>query len=341
MRIKKPVKLKDVAIAAGVDASTVSRVLNNEAGQRVGTETRDRIVTAARELGYAPNAMARGLRTARTFTLGIAVPQLDNPVFTQMMIGATRAAHARGYELLIALVEDLAVGSGIYDRLANAHRVDGLLVSTLEPDDALRKALDRVLVPYVVMNRKARGIENCVALDNFAAAKQSTEYLLSLGHRRIGHLAGLLNDYNGTRRLAGYRAALKGAGIKPDPALVAEAGYTLEGGDRAARALLRASPRPTAMLAATVLSAAGALRALHAERVKVPAEISVMSTNDLPIADTLHPPLTTLRMPLLEMGRIAADGLVDLLESKTATVTHLLHPNGVVVRESTAAPKSP
>jgi LacI family transcriptional regulator len=280
------------------------------------------------------------LRTARTFTLGIAVPQLDNPVFTQMMIGATRAAQARGYELLITLVEDLSVGSGIYDRLANAHRVDGLLVSTLEPDEALRKALERVSVPYVVMNRKARGIENCVALDNFAAAKQSTEYLLSLGHRRIGHLAGLLNDYNGTRRLAGYRAALKGAGIEADPALVAEAGYTLEGGDRAARALLRVEPRPTAMLAATVLSAAGALRALHAERVRVPLEISVMSTNDLPIADTLHPPLTTLRMPLLEMGRVAADGLVDLLESKTASVTDTLHPNGVVVRESTAPPRA-
>ena len=340
MRIKKAVKLKDVAIAAGVDASTVSRVLNNEAGQRVGPQTRDRIIEAARELGYAPNAMARGLRTARTFTLGIAVPQLDNPVFTQMMIGATRAAQARGYELLITLVEDLSVGSGIYDRLANAHRVDGLLVSTLEPDEALRKALERVSVPYVVMNRKARGIENCVALDNFAAAKQSTEYLMSLGHRRIGHLAGLLNDYNGTRRLAGYRAALKGAGIEPDPALVAEAGYTLEGGDRAARALLRVEPRPTALLAATVLSAAGALRALHAERVRVPLEMSVMSTNDLPIADTLHPPLTTLRMPLLEMGRVAADGLVDLLESKTASVTDTLHPNGVVVRESTAPPRA-
>ncbi len=339
MLIKKIVKLIDVARAARVDASTVSRVLNKQAGQRVGPETRDRIVKAASDLGYAPNAMARGLRTARTFTLGIAVPQLDNPVFTQMMIGATRAAHARGYELLITLVEDLTVGSGVYDRLANAHRVDGLLVSTLEPDDVLRKALEHASVPYVVMNRKARGIANCVALDNFAAAKQSTEYLVSLGHRRIGHLAGLLTDYNGTRRIAGYRAALKAAGIAPDPALVAEAGYTLEGGDRAARALLRVTPRPTAMLAATVLSAAGALRALHAERVRVPAEMSVMSTNDLQIADTLHPPLTTLRMPLLEMGRIAADGLIDLLESKTRAVTDLLHPNGVVARESTAAPR--
>ncbi len=340
MRIKKSIKLKDVARAAGVDASTVSRVLNNETEQRVGAETRDRIVSAARELGYKPNAMARGLRTARTFTLGIAVPQLDNPVFTQMMIGATRAAHARGYELLITLIEDMSVDSGIYERLASAHRVDGLLVSTLEPDEVLRKVLERVSVPYVVMNRKARGIENCVALDNFAAAKQSTEYLLSLGHRRIGHLAGLLNDYNGTRRLAGYRAALKGAGIDPDPALVSEAGYTLEGGDRAARALLRVKPRPTAMLAATVMSAAGALRALHAEKVRVPADMSVMSTNDLQIADTFHPPLTTLRMPLLEVGQVAADGLLDLLESKTSAVTHLLQPKGVVVRDSTAAPRA-
>jgi LacI family transcriptional regulator len=333
------VKIKDVATAAGVDASTVSRVLNNHATQRVGAETRTRILAAARELGYQPNPLARGLRTARTYTLGIAVPQLDNPVFAQIIIGATNAAHARGYELLVTLVTDLDAGPRVYERLAQTHRVDGLLVSTLEKDEVLMKALERASVPYVVVNRQVRGVDNNVAHDGFEAARQSTEYLISLGHRRIAHLAGRLTGYNGTRRLAGYRAALEAAGLKSDRSLVAEAGYTFEGGERAMRAILKLNPRPTAVIAATVLSAAGALRVLHAEKVRVPEDMSVMSIHDVQIADMLHPPLTTLRMPLQEMGKVATDGLIDLLEGKTKTVSRIFAPDKIIVRESTAPPR--
>lgn len=336
MGSRKIVKLKDVAVGAGVDASTVSRVLNNQATQRVSQETRERILAKARELGYQPNPLARGLRTSRTYTLGIAVPQLDNPVFAQILIGATEAAHARGYELLVTLVTDITAGPGVYERLAQTHRVDGLLVSTLEKDEALLKALARASVPFVVVNRQVRGVENSVAHDSFAAARQSTEYLLSIGHRRIAHLAGRLNGYNGTQRLAGYRAALEAAGIRPDPALVAEAGYTLEGGERAMRQILAAKNRPTAVVAATVLSAAGALRVLHAEGIRVPEDISVMSIHDVQIAEMLYPPLTTLRLPLYEMGRVATDGLIDLLEGKVSKVACVLHPEKLVIRESTA-----
>lgn len=335
----RTIKLKDVARAAGVDASTVSRVLNNQAAQRVAEETRERILAKAQELGYQPNPLARGLRTARTYALGIAVPQLDNPVFAQIIIGATDAAHARGYELIVTLVTDLAAGPAVYERLAQTHRVDGLLVSTLEKDDVLLKALERASVPCVVVNRQVRGVENSVAHDSFEAARQSTEYLISIGHRRIAHLAGRLNGYNGTRRLAGYRAALEAAGIKPDRSLVAEAGYTLEGGEAAMQKILELKPRPTAVVAATVLSAAGALRVLHAKKIKVPEDISVMSIHDVQIADMLFPPLTTLRLPLQEMGKVATDGLIDLLEGKTKVVSRVLAPEKLVVRESTAPPR--
>jgi LacI family transcriptional regulator len=335
----KTIKLKDVAQAAGVDASTVSRVLNNQAAQRVAADTRGRILAKARELGYQPNPLARGLRTSRTHALGIAVPQLDNPVFAQIIIGATDAAHMRGYELIVTLVTDLSAGPAVYERLAQTHRVDGLLVSTLEKDDVLLKALERASVPCVVVNRQVRGVENSVAHDSFEAARQSTEYLISIGHRRIAHLAGRLNGYNGTRRLAGYRAALEAAGIKPDMSLVAEAGYTLEGGERAMRKILEVRQRPTAVMAATVMSAAGALRVLHARKIKVPDEISVMSIHDVQIAEMLFPPLTTLRLPLQEMGKVATDGLIDLLEGKTRVVSRVLEPEQLIVRESTAPPR--
>lgn len=338
MKNSKQIRLKDVAVAAGVDTSTASRVLNNEAGHRVAAETRDRVMEAAESLGYRPNAIARALRTSRTRTLGIAVPQLDNPVFGQILIGATNAARERGYELLISLVENPDGDREIYDRLANANRVDGLLVATIQEESRQKRMLQRLAIPYVMLNRRLRGVPNFVAHDNFEAARAATEYLLSLGHRRIGHLAGRIGGYNGSQRLAGYQAALQAAGIKPDPALVSEAGYTLEGGARATEAMLRKRRQPTAILAATVMSASGALKALHAAGVRVPQDMSVMSIHDIPIAEMLQPPLTALRLPLQEMGAVATNGLVDLLESKTDRVARLLGPEGLVVRSSTAPP---
>lgn len=338
MKDRKVIRLKDVADAAGVDTSTASRVLNSEAGHRVAAETRDRVLAAAEKLGYRPNAMARALRTARTFTLGIAVPQLDNPVFPQIIIGATAAAHARGYELLISLVDQVSDSRSVYERLAHANRVDGLLVSTIEEEAALRRVLKRTSVPFVLVNRRLRAVPNFVVHDNFEAAKISTEYLLSLGHRRIGHLAGRITGYNGSQRLAGYEAALRAAGIQPDAVLVSEAGYTLEGGVRATEAMLAAKRRPTAILAATVMSGSGALKALHAAGVRVPDDMSVMSIHDLPIAEMLHPPLTALRLPLQEMGKVAANGLIDLIEGRTKAVSRLLKPEALVVRASTAPP---
>jgi LacI family transcriptional regulator len=340
MQTRKVIRLKDVADAAGVDTSTASRVLNSEAGHRVASDTRDRVLAAAGDLGYRPNAMARALRTARTNTLGIAVPQLDNPVFPQIIIGATSAAHARGYDLLITLVEPSSADSSVYERLAHAKRVDGLLVSTIEDDTTLRRILKRASLPFVLVNRRVRGLPNYVVHDNFVAARISTEYLLSLGHRRIGHLAGRIKGYNGSQRLAGYEAALRAAGIEPEAALISEAGYTLEGGVRATEAMLAARRRPTAILAATVISGSGALKALHAANVRVPQDMSVMSIHDLPIAEMLQPPLTALRLPLQEMGRVATDGLIDLLEGNAKSVSRMLQPEQLVVRASTAPPRA-
>jgi LacI family transcriptional regulator len=340
MKPRKPTRLKDVAEAAGVDTSTASRVLNNQAGQRVAQETRDRIVAAADSLGYRPNAIARALRTAHSQTLGIAVPQLDNPVFAQIILGATAAAHARGYELLISLVDEASARTNVYDRLAEANRVDGLLVATLEEEASLRRTLQRASVPYVVVNRRIRGVTNFVALDNFEATRTATEFLLSLGHRRIGHLAGRIAGFNGSQRLAGYEAALREAGIDPDPALVSEAGYTLEGGERATQAMLSIRRRPTAILAATVLSGAGALKALRAADVRVPEDMSVASIHDMPIAEMLQPPMTALRLPTQQMGAVATDGLIDLIEEKVKSVSQVLKPEGLVVRASTAPPKT-
>jgi len=332
------VTLADVARAAGVDASTASRVLNDGAGHRVGHDTRERIVSLARSLGYQPNPLARGLRTARSYTLGIAVPQLENPVFPQIIFGAETAARMRGYSLLISHSDDAGGDARSYEHLARVTRVDGLLVATLEEEEVLLKSLGRASVPYVILNRKLKGVDNHVVFDSFAAAQMATEHLLALGHRRIAHLAGRMHGYNGTRRLAGYRAALKAAGIDFDSDLVVAAGYTFEGGELAMRELLSRRRTFTAVVAATVLAAAGAMKMLHAQKIAIPRQVSIVGIHDAAIADMLHPPLTTVRLPLQEMGATATRGLIDLIENKSERVAQTLAPERLVVRESTAVP---
>lgn len=331
-------RLEDVARAAGVDKSTASRALDQSRRHRISAATRERVLAAAEALGYTPNALARGLRTARTRTLGIAVPQLANPVFAQIIRGAAAGASERGYGLVISLVEEPSADPCAYERLTRSNRVDGLLVATLGQDDVLCAALSRAPVPYVVVNRRIRGMDACIAFDGFEAARQATACLISLGHRRIAHLTGGADGYNGARRLEGFGAALDAAGLPRDPKRVAVAGYTMDGGERATRALLALPDRPTAILAATVLSAAGALKALHASGIAVPAAMSVLSIHDAELAEMLHPPLTALRLPTLSMGATAAHGLVDLLEGKATTLHRPLPPHELVIRESTRPP---
>ena len=341
----KHATLADVAAAAGVDPSTASRVLNADTAQRVGEATRKRVLDCAKKLGYQPNALARGLRSARSSTLAIAVPQLENPVFPEIILGAEKAARARGYALLISHCEGTGSDTSVYEQLAKVSRVDGLLVATLEEETALARLLAKSSLPYVVLNRRLAGVANFVVFDNFAAARVATEHLLALGHRRIGHLAGRDSGYNGRERLAGYRAALEAAGIAFDPALVAAAGYTFEGGQLATREMFGSRPWPQAVVAATLLTAAGALRELHAQHIRVPQDVSIVSIHDAAIAEMLEPRLSTVRLPLQEMGARAADGLIDLIEKKVTRVQHVLSHERLVVRESAAraraAPPTP
>lgn len=332
------VTLSDVARAADVDTSTASRVLNGDPGHRVGASTRERVLAAAKALGYQPNPLARGLRTARSSTLGIAVPQLENPVFPEIILGAETAARERGYALLISHSDDAGGDARHYEHLARVSRVDGLLVATLEDDERLARSLARTGVPFVVLNRKLADGGNHVVFDNVEAARMATEHLIGLGHRRIAHLAGSTSGYNGVSRLAGYRAALEEADIAFDPSLVTEAGYTFSGGERALYALLARGEAPTAAVAATVLAAAGALKGLHARGMRVPQEMSIVGIHDVAMAEMLHPPLTTVRLPLRDMGARAAGALIDLIERKSETVATELAPQGLVVRASAAPP---
>lgn len=337
------VTLSDVALAAGVARSTASRVLSGTAS-RIAADTRARVVQCAQTLGYSPNPMARGLRTARSYTIGIGIPQLENPVFSEMIRGAVRAARELGYWVLITYYNESGSESSEasgYEHLARVNQVDGLIVATMEDDTPLAQTLERISLPFVVLNRKLKSVANHVACDSYAAARIATEHLLSLGHVRIAHLGGRAAGFNSSRRLAGYREALERHGIAFDPELVIHAGYSAEGGSSAMRELLERNTGATGLVAATTVVAAGALSVLHAAGVRVPEAFSIVGIQDVALASMLFPTLTAVRMPLEEMGERGVRGLVGLINGDCDQVAAILPPVGLIVRESSAPPAAP
>lgn len=331
--------LNDVATLAEVNVSTVSRVLCGDKNQRVSPETRKRIEAAAKKLSYQPNLNARSLRTARTYTLGIAVPQLDNPVYAQIILGAERGARERGYSLLIAHIEQSGNHDASYERLAQINRVDGLLVTTLDENSVMLRAVKRAKVPFVLLNRKVPGIRNCIHFDSRSAARIAVEHLIALGHKRIAHLSGQLNPSTGIGRYAGYCDALNAAGLPLEPELVRVSGYTVAGGAAAMNAILDGSAqRPTAVFPLTLTAATGAMMALHARGVRVPQDMSVVTVHDGPIAEVMFPQLTTVRMPVEQMGYEGAQSLIELIEGRVASINQQMAPQGLLLRQSTAPP---
>ncbi|OJU14668.1 MAG: LacI family transcriptional regulator, partial [Afipia sp. 62-7] len=288
-------------------------------------ETRKRILESARSLDYSPNALAQGLRTARSRTLGLIVPQLDNPVFSSAIRGAEKSAAKHDYSLLIAHRESGATDA-VYHRLSHGNRADGLLVASLDDDGLLREELEATHTPFVLLNRQLPGSPYCVVLDSRAAATIAVDHLAGMGHRRIAHLAGRPGGFNAGERLAGYRDGLERHGI-------AVAGYTAEGGAAAMRSLL--AQKPTAVLGATLVTAAGAMAVLHEAGLQIPGDVSVIGLHDAPVATMLYPQLTSVKMPTELMGELASDLLIDLLNGGTPQPVAPLPPDGLIARAST------
>lgn len=335
------VTLADVAILAGVDRSTVSKVLAGSTAVRVSAETRSRIVAAAEKLGYRPNGMARALRTRSSRTLGLALPTLDNPVFFDMASGVEAAARARGYSILISRISGSSAREAFL-HMVTANQVDGVLVISFDSDRILEEALTGLPVPVVMINRRSVHGAGYVVHDSFRAAEIATRHLIEAGHRRILHLAGRSEGYNGRQRLGGYRAALEAAGIAFDESFVLPVDYDPEVAAAMLADYLAAlpaeGPRPTAIFAATLVTAAGALRTLHERGYDLPREFSVIALNDGLLASLVFPQLTTVALQSVEMGRRAAAMLIDRLSGANPAGAVVLEPDAMVVRASVAPP---
>lgn len=310
------VRLEDVAARAGVTKSVASRVLNNYPNLTVRPETRERIVQAARDLGYRAHAGARGLAVAEARALALLIPDLTNLTYSRIIRGAFQRASERGYVLLIAEeCGDLATDTSFTD-LVSAGRVDGLLVASAKPDDPIVGLLGRRRVPHVFVNRAVPGSGRNVTMNVAAASSEVVRHFVELGHRRLGHVAGPEDIVPAHERESSFVRACAAAGVRTCP--VARAEFSEDGGYRAANALLDRHADVTALYVSTFTQAVGVLRALRERGRQVPAQVSVVTFDDLPQADYLDPPLTTVAMPLVELGAAAVDTLIAQLHGDAA-----------------------
>jgi DNA-binding LacI/PurR family transcriptional regulator len=335
----RPPRLDDVALLAKVAKSTVSRVLIGEKTLTIRPETRQRVLDAIAELNYRPNARARALRTRRSFSLGLVVPEIDNPAFTTIIKGAQRAALARGYSLLIAFVEAEHPDRELYRRLVHDNQVDGLLVTTIQNSDLIAE-LPLLGTPYVLVNRELAPSQHSVIVDYRAGTRQAVEALAGLGHRRIAYISGPLQHYTGRTRLAGFVEGHASGGLAFNARLVAECDYSRAGAEAALLGLLdHMEERPSAVCAANVVIASGLLVAAAKRDLQVPRDLSVLALLDSPAAEMLTPTITAMQYPFIELGIAAVNDLIDMIEDpQCARAPRVLPPLNVTWRQSTSAP---
>lgn len=332
--------LSDVAVRAGVSVSVVSRVLSNAPSARVSADTRARILAAAAELEYRPNFAARALKSSRTHVIALVVPDLTNAIFTELMRGVEEEAMARDYMVLLSRAEGIPKAEEAIPRLVGEGRVDGVLVQV---GDNMREEDLTVLlsgrVPALLINSTHRGHVGSVALEDDRAARMATEHLIGLGHRRIGLINGLPQSGTAPRRRAGFLSAMEAAGLNVPAELTTSLGYEPDEGRAALRQLAALPEPPTAVVVANMNAAYGVLAQARELGVAVPDELSVVAIHDAWTAASTWPPLTTVKLPLYELGKAALGALVDRITSGTVADTVVRDPAPeLVFRESTAPP---
>jgi len=331
--------IADVARLAGVHASTVSRALDPAARHRISAAVAERVAAAAEQLGYRPSALAAGLRSGRSHTVGVLVPDLTNPVFPPIVQAIEAALAGAGYVTLLASTEADPAKEALLIRRMAAQGADGIILASAATGSPAPEAAARLGLPLVLVNRRLPGAQlPTIVSEDAAGIRLAVEHLLDLGHRRIAHLAGPPGVATAADRLRGLRAALRAAGLAPVAVARARA-YTRRAGADAARALLKPGrPAFTAIVAANDLLALGAYDALRAAGLPVAAVVSVTGFNDMPMADLVDPPLTTVRIQHAGMGRAAAEAMLARLRGEAASGLARL-PATLIRRGSTAAPR--
>lgn len=336
---------KDVAEMAGVSRTTVSFVLNDVQGMRISQETRQRVLDAARQLNYHPDATARRMVSGQTNVIGFVLRQNPDQAFgdyflPQVLRGVSQAALALGYHTLFEPVppEDK---SGVYMRLILERHVDGIVLSGPRSDDLELLNIHQEGVNVVLLGQLPGSNISFVDVDNVGGAKKATQHLIDLGHKRIAMITNAALAYTASQdRLSGYRAALEGAGIPHDPSLIRYGNFTLNSGYHAMQDLLSQRPFPTAVFVASDTVAVGALQAISQAGMSVPDDISLCGFDDIPVAGFIDPPLTTVRLPAHGLGWGAANLLIRMINKEDIQNHHIILETELIVRASSGAKKN-
>ena len=323
----------DIAKAAGVSQSTVSRVLNGD--PRVARQTRDRVADVIERLHYTPNAVARGLATRRTQLVGVVVSDVTNPFYPELLEAIENQLTEHGLKMILSNAGERP--EDMYMRVLEEQRVDGIVFTAAQVDSEAVRTLARRRFPIVVANRTVDGVEcDSVTGDNDAGARAAAQHLLDLGHRRIAVLSGRPDASTSRDRLAGFVASLAAADAEPDPALIRAGWYSYEIAYREALDLLTLDSPPTAIFCLNDLMAFAALNAAGAVGRDVPRDLSVVGFDDIRMASWERFQLTTVRQPLAEMARTSADLVAQRIDSPEAPYQRLVFPSLLVRRRTTA-----
>ncbi len=323
---------------AGVHPATVSRALNPETRPLVSDETADRIVAVADSLGYRPNTVARSLRTRRSNTVGVLIPDLNNPLFPPIVRGIEDRLAADGYVALIGNTDADNDRERLVFHLMRDRHVDGFVFATARLRSPVLDEAAAAGLPVVLVNRSAESYGfPSVSADNERGMRLAVDHLTSLGHRKIAHVAGPQDISTGLSRYRGFLAAMEAHNLPVEPELVVTArNYSIEEGERCCRALLDAGSGCTAIAAANDMLAVGCYAALESAGRGCPTDVSVVGFNNMPFMDRLTPPLTSVSFSHYELGREAGRLILDQIAGveRTAEV-HYLSPE-LVIRRSTA-----
>ncbi|SOD73902.1 LacI family transcriptional regulator [Jatrophihabitans sp. GAS493] len=331
--------IEDVARRAGVSIATVSRSLRGLPD--VAESTRDRVLTAARELDYVASPFAARLASGRTSTVGVVVPFVDRWFFAQVLGGLERELQAGGFDLLLYNLGDTPGRERFFTVMPARKRVDALLVASLVLTDMELEALKTLNCPIAMLGVEVEGVL-CTGIDDRAGARVAVEHLISLGRRSIALIGGDTEDpmrfTPPLYRRDGYLQALSAAGIEYDPRMDELGYFTVAGGEQAMSTILQREPRPDAVFAESDEMAYGAMRAIRRAGLRVPEDIAVIGFDDHESAELLD--LSTIRQDVSAQAGVLAKRLLNVLAGETETATAELLPTELVVRGSTDPSRS-
>lgn len=306
----------DVARAAGVSQTTVSFVLNQVGAANISEETRQRVVTAAEELGYVPDAAAQALVRGRTRIIGVVVTTLQDPFIGALVQTIESAAHDQGYVVILASSNDIPEREVAAARMLQSRRVDGVIIASARASALYKGHLERPWMPVVVINSLTEPSDQLVfsvGVDNRHGGQIATTHLIHKGHRRIAYVASPPDRGDNKERMAGYRQALAEAGIAYSPSLVVQGTGEIDGGQRALPELLSLDEPPSAVFCYNDLTAIGLIDAARRAGLVVPQDLAVVGFDDIAFAQLCYPPLTTIAQPIADLGRKATELVLGLL----------------------------